>query len=252
MSVQRFFLPDDCFLAESVNFPPAVQNQLSRVLRLRAGDAVIALDSRGMQYHLRLVMNEQGAFSGEIISKEMNTAEPKVNLTLYVSLTQREKFELILQKGCETGVSAFQPFISLRSLIQCPDSTIKKYGRWEAILREAAEQCGRGRVPALHPPLGLEEALQAARERHALTLSAWEEEGQASLADALEDFNGKGSLGLFIGPEGGFDPTEVERMRAAGLRVFSLGKRILRMETAAILTPALVLYQLGDMDIRKP
>jgi len=250
MSTQRFFLPDSSFQADSVIFPDAVRNQISRVLRFREGDEVIALDSGGTQYHLRLELNAEGLFIGKTLSKEKNLAEPRIPLTLYVSLTQREKFELILQKGTEAGVCAFQPFISSRSLIQCGDSFNKKRERWEAILREAAEQCGRGRIPELLPPFKLAEALTAAGGRHALPLAAWEDETQVSLGGALADFDGKGSLGLFVGPEGGFDASEVERMRAAGLRVFSLGRRILRMETAAMLAPALVLYQLGEMDIR--
>lgn len=251
MSTQHFFLPDDCFQPNFVTFPEAVQNQISRVLRLREGEEVIVLDGRGMQYRLRLEQNAEGFFQGTILSKEENPAEPALHLTLYISLTQREKFELILQKGSEVGVAAFQPFISSRSLIQCGDSFNKKRERWESILREAAEQCGRGRIPQLLPPLSLTQAVEAAAAKHALNLAAWEDEAQASLSSALAGYDGKGTLGLFVGPEGGFDPSETGRMRAAGMRVFSLGKRILRMETAAMLAPALVLYQLGEMN-RKP
>jgi len=251
MSTQHFFLPDDCFQPNRVTFPEAVQNQIKRVLRLREGEEVIALDGRGMQYRLRLEQNAAGFFQGTILSKEENPAEPAVHLTLYISLTQREKFELILQKGSEVGVAAFQTFISSRSLIQCGDSFNKKRERWESILREAAEQCGRGRIPQLLTPLSLVEAMNAATAKHALNLAAWEDEQQFSLSGALAGFDGRGSLGLFVGPEGGFSESEAGQMRAAGMRVFSLGRRILRMETAAVLAPALVLYQLGDMD-RKP
>jgi 16S rRNA (uracil1498-N3)-methyltransferase len=250
MSTQHFFLPDDCFQPNFVTFPEAVQNQISRVLRLHEGEEVIALDGRGMQYRLRLEQNTAGFFQGTILSKEENPAEPAVHLTLYISLTQREKFELILQKGSEVGVAAFQPFISSRSLIQCGDSFNKKRERWESILREAAEQCGRGCIPQLLSPLSLAEAVEAAA-RHALNLAAWEDETQAGLGSALAGFDGQGTLGLFVGPEGGFSELEARQMRAAGMRVFSLGRRILRMETAAVLAPALVLYQLGEMD-RKP
>ncbi len=252
MSIQRFFLPDDCFQPDRVTFPEAVQNQVSRVLRLREGEEVIALDGRGMQYRLRLEQNAEELFEGKILSKEKNPAEPTVHLTLYISLTQREKFELILQKGSEVGVAAFQPFISIRSLVRDGSIFNKKHERWEAILREAAEQCGRGRVPQLLPPLSLAEAVEAAATRHALNLAAWEEEMQASLGSAMAGFDGKGTLGLFVGPEGGFDVSETGCMRAAGMRVFSLGRRILRMETAAVLAPALVLYQLGEMNPRLP
>jgi 16S rRNA (uracil1498-N3)-methyltransferase len=148
------------------------------------------------------------------------------------------------------GVGAFQPFISARSLVQDGSIFDRKRERWEAILREAAEQCERGRIPQLRPPLSLSEAVRRAVGEHALTLAAWEDEDQVSLNDALAGFKGDGSLGLFIGPEGGFDASEANSMRAAGLRVVSLGRRILRMETAAVLAPALVLYQLGEMDIR--
>ncbi len=250
MSTQRFFLPNDCFQPDRVTFPEAVQNQVGRVLRLRAGDEVIALDSTGLQYHLRLELNAEGLFIGKIKSKEKNLAEPSVQITLYISLTQREKFELILQKGTELGVAAFQPYVSSRSLIRCSDSFGKKRERWESILREAAEQCRRGRIPSLLPPLILDAAVQQAAGKHRLNLAAWEDEQQVSLSDALAGFDGRGSLGLFVGPEGGFSESEAGQMCAAGMRVFSLGRRILRMETAAMLAPALVLYQLREMDIR--
>ena len=90
--------------------------------------------------------------------------------------------------------------------------------------------------------------MQQAAKENRLNLAAWEDEQQVSLSDALAGFDGRGSLGLFVGPEGGFSVAEAGQMRAAGMRVFSLGRRILRMETAAVLAPTLVLYHLGEMN----
>ncbi len=248
MSMQRFFIPDTCFTEDNVNLPESVQNQVKRVLRLNAGDRIIVLNESAVEFEIQLVVDADGNYRGKILLRKANHAEPEVKLSLYVSLTQREKFEWILQKGTEAGVSAFCPFISRRSLVQKTAGFEKKSKRWESILREAAEQCGRGRVPALLSPLSLEKAFAHANEEHTFSLTAWVQEDQISLQEALKGYSGKGSLGLFIGPEGGFDPDEITMMRQAGLRTFSLGPRVLRMETAAIVAPALVLYQLGQMD----
>lgn len=152
-----------------------------------------------------------------------------------------------MQKGTEVGVSAFQPFISRRTLAQKPESAQKHHARWATILREAAEQSKRGRIPELFSPVNLKDAFKAAVSFD-LVLAAWEDETTQDLKAALGN-KPISSIGLFCGPEGGFDPAEVNLMRAAGVQFFSLGKRILRMETAAILAPALALYQLGEMSV---
>jgi 16S rRNA (uracil1498-N3)-methyltransferase len=247
MGIQRFFIAEKFIQDEKAALPAHVQEQMRRVLRLKDGDRVIVLDSQGMEYLLRLEQDAEGNFSGKIISTQENTAEPRTRLSLYIALTQREKFEWILQKGTETGVAVFQPLICERSLVQDNKGFGKKQARWEKILREAAEQCGRGRVPLLEPPLDLKDALSKAEKEHDLNLTAWVGEGQTGLQAALRDFSAGRSLGLFIGPEGGFSEAEIARMRLSSLRTFSLGARVLRMETAAILAPALVLYQLGEM-----
>lgn len=247
MGIQRFFIADDYIQGENVALPAHVQEQMRRVLRLKDGDRVIVLDSRGMEYLLNLEQDAEGNFNGKVLSTQENTAEPRTSLTMYIALTQREKFEWVLQKGTEIGMAVFQPFVCERSLVQDNKGFGKKQTRWEKILREAAEQCGRGRVPLLKPPLDLKNALSKAEKEHDLNLAAWVGEEQIGLQAALRDFSVGGSLGLFIGPEGGFSEAEIARMRLSGLRTFSLGARVLRMETAAMLAPALVLYQLGEM-----
>ena len=228
-----------------MDLPENIQNQLRRVLRLKAGDKVIVLNENGIEFEIQLTLDADGKYSGMILSKQANQAEPGTSITLYISLTQREKFEWILQKGTETGVSAFCPFISRRSLVQKADGSDKKRTRWESILREAAEQCGRGRVPILLPPLDLKTAIDEAAKEHDRCLAAVVDEKEVDLADALEGFPAGGKLALFIGPEGGFSDADVEMMHKFGVASFSLGPRVLRMETAAILVPALALYRLG-------
>ena len=251
MSIQRFFIPEDCIRTDEVILPQDVQHQLGRVLRMQAGEHIIVLDGRGAELLLELQGSPPHNFTAKILSKQPCQAEPRFDLHLYVALTQREKFEWILQKTTEVGVAALQPLICARSLVQERASFASKRQRWEKILREAAEQCGRGRVPRLEEPLGLEPALAHAQQNESIMLVAWEAESTKGLKQVLssrpQEEWAAHPLALFIGPEGGFETGEIERMRAAGAFTFSLGARILRMETAAILAPALLLFELGDL-----
>jgi 16S rRNA (uracil1498-N3)-methyltransferase len=158
--------------------------------------------------------------------------------------------EWILQKGTEIGISEFQPFISRRTLVQQGERAEKHQARWDAILREASEQCGRGRIPELFRPLKFTDAIKVSLASCGLVIAAWEEETVNDLKAVL-GINKPASVGLFCGPEGGFDPVEIDLMHNAGIQFFSLGNRILRMETAAMIAPALVLYELGEMAVSK-
>jgi 16S rRNA (uracil1498-N3)-methyltransferase len=163
-------------------------------------------------------------------------------------MTSRDKVELILQKGTEVGVSKFSPFISSRSLVQSTALSDKRKLRWERIIREAAEQSHRGKLPALISPMRFKECLSANFDQHDLSLIAWEGAAatEGALRESLKDFEGL-KIALFIGPEGGFSDDEIGTAKKAGCQVISLGERILRMETAALVFPAIVLYQLGEL-----
>jgi 16S rRNA (uracil1498-N3)-methyltransferase len=184
--------------------------------------------------------------TGEIVSRKLSTTEPKTKLTLLLCLTQREKFEWMLQKCTEVGVTAFVPVISSRSLVQSSREVDGKIERWQRILREAAEQSHRGIVPVLRPPMRFEEAVQSVEWQNDCRLIPWEEENSLDIRTALEN-NTAQNVTMIVGPEGGFSEGEVRIAQKAGFVSVSLGPRILRMETAAVVAAALVLYQRGDM-----
>lgn len=248
MGTHRFFIPRDCFSEEDIRLPENIQAQVRKVLRLAPGDAIDVMDGSGEIFHTRLVEKKNGELAAEIFRREWARGEPTVHVTLVAALTQREKFEWILQKGTEIGISIFQPFISSRTLIQKTGQAGKKEQRWKEILREAAEQSGRGRIPQIKPTLRLEEVLAAVSEARKPALAAWTDTSQPDLKTTLSALGGDiRYLAVITGPEGGFSPEEQDWMRAAAVQPFNLGNRVLRMETAAILAPALVLYELGEM-----
>jgi len=133
-------------------------------------------------------------------------------------------------------------------LVQKVNESEKRYSRWQGVLRESAEQSGRGCIPELRETKRFRDSVAQSIKFYELTLAAGVQENQDDLKSILGgQVNLPASIGVFTRPEGGFDPEEVEWMRANEVRMVTLGRRILRMETAAILMPALVLYQLGDL-----
>lgn len=247
--MHRFFLPAQNIHQNQVTFPGDISRQLNLVLRLKPGAVVIVLDGKGMEYQTRLLEVSSTQATGEVVSTKLSTTEPSTKLTLLLCLTQREKFEWMLQKCTEMGASTFVPVLSSRSLVQSNREVDSKLERWQRILREAAEQSHRGIIPELRSPIRFEEAIRREEWKNDCRLIPWEEEKSLDIHTVLHK-NPPKRVTLTIGPEGGFTEEEVKDAKSAGFIPVSLGPRILRMETAAIAASAIVLYELGDMNAR--
>ena len=215
-----------------------------RVLRLRPGEAVTLCDGRGTDYDCTVETVEKDAVACRVQDSHPADTEPKQRLTLYMALPKGDKMEFIVQKAVELGASEIVPYLS-KNCVSRPDKTDKKVERWRKIAVEAAKQCGRGVLPAVHPVLPVAEAIaRAAQIETALFL--YENEKKTGLRDALAGGVGK-TVSLMVGPEGGFAPEEAAAAQAAGLVSVSLGTRILRCETAPVAALAAVLYAGGNM-----
>jgi 16S rRNA (uracil1498-N3)-methyltransferase len=240
--MHRFFIPPEGFKNELILFPAESTHQIRNVLRLRVADLVIVLDNSGWEYEVVLRQMDKQQVTGEVLAKRPSANEPTVQLTLYQSLMKRDKFEWVLQKGTEIGVSHFVPLVTQRSLLQKVDIKSRKLSRWQKIITEAAEQSHRGRIPTLQTPVTLAQAL--AKHPPQPGLIAWEETKDVTLREALAAGKRPSAISLFIGPEGGFAAEEIIAAQTAALIPITLGKRILRAETAALVASALILYEL--------
>jgi 16S rRNA (uracil1498-N3)-methyltransferase len=216
---------------------------MERVLRLRVGDHVLLLDNSGREHEVELTALTAAAAQGAVLASRQGTGEPSVRLVLYQALIKGQRFDWVLEKGTELGAAGFVPVVSSRSLVRPSQESVARLERWRRVIVEAAEQSGRCRLSAISLPLPFDEACASAP---GLRILPWEGEREASLSDVLAAERPVDAVSLFIGPEGGFPPEEVELARQHGVRTVSLGRRILRAETAAIAAAALVLHELGQ------
>jgi 16S rRNA (uracil1498-N3)-methyltransferase len=247
MSVNRFFIPASSFAGEQVRLGSEQAHQVCHVLRLKAGDSIIALDNSGMEYEVTLTAVCLPETVGRITGQHPAAGEPRAELVLFQSLLAREKFEWVLQKGTEVGVAQFVPVQTDRSLLRAKVIEDSKLDRWRRIVTEAAEQSQRGRIPKISQVISFREAVDqlVGFDRRFIAAPFLE---TASLRDALQGTGRKDvSVGLMIGPEGGFTPEEMALAGEKGIVPIRLGPRVLRTETAAIVASALILYELGEM-----
>lgn len=241
--MNRFFISPDAVNGNSVAVPEEVSAQIRKVLRLKDGTTVHFLDNNGFLYVADIVYIDEKHLSAEIREKRPAEGEPEVMVSLYIGLTQREKFEWILQKCTEAGVSRIVPMVTERSLIRKPADISSKTGRWEKILKEAAEQCGRGRIPILEGAVSFEQAAAEAADADK-AIFCWEEEKQKTLREIIEpERSDLKKVDVMVGPEGGFSQEEADTAKRCGWIPVTLGKRIYRMETAAAAAVILTLYE---------
>jgi 16S rRNA (uracil1498-N3)-methyltransferase len=270
----RFFVDSGAIHGRDVLIEDGeLAHQVGTVLRLRAGQHITLLDNSGWQFVVALGAVERDRVAGTVERKELASSEPRTKLTLYVALLRPERFEWVLQKGTELGVSAFVPLICERSTIADADAlSANKLERWNRIVREAAEQSRRGKLPRLAPAVFFPAACDHAAQR-GTALLLWEGSGVPSLRSVLQNTDrgseaasGPGgehvsppgpltlsplhpfSIALFSGPEGGFSASEFETALRYDMIAVTLGPRTLRAETAPLAATSAILYEMGDLE----
>ena len=242
---RRLFVPPDRMRATPITVGGEEHHHLARVLRARPGDVVTLFDGAGGEVRARVVHVGRSetelvgdAAGGSVAGARAASAETP--LVLLTAVPRGGRMDFLVQKCCELGVSRIVPVISDRSVAR-PEPG--RRARWEKIAREAARQCGRADVPAVAAPATLEAAL-AVPELPERRLVLSPEAGARPLRALLPD---RAPTALLVGPEGGLASAEVEAARAAGFVPVSLGPRILRVETAAIVAVALATEAFGAL-----
>lgn len=212
----------------------------------RAGEIITVVDPEQTCYRARLstLVADQGlVVPFEEFSRPL---ESRVAIEVYQALPEKERFELILQKLTEVGVARVVPYVSRRSTtLEERDAGQRKSHRWPDVVARAAKQCRRAMLPELYPVVSWDEATYLANHAE-LKLMLFEGDAPWTLKEALNGAR-PDRVALLVGPEGGFAPEEVEDARGLGFLPVSIGPRILRTETAAIVGAALLQYALGDL-----
>jgi 16S rRNA (uracil1498-N3)-methyltransferase len=237
----RFYIPPERISGGRIQFTDEQRKQLRNVLRLGPGDVVRVFDGSGREFTVRLESLDGGA-AGVVFEASTPDTEPRVRLTLVQGLPKGEKLELVLQKCTEIGVSEFLIADTARSVPRISaDRFPGRLERWRSVVREAAEQSGRVRLPSVEGIVSFKQAVERVAS-YGSALIAWEEERGRALMDLLPELDPHQDVAILIGPEGGFTTEEVNLAVQAGITPVSLGRRILRTETAAIVAGALIIY----------
>ncbi|MBC3899247.1 RsmE family RNA methyltransferase [Acetobacterium malicum] len=238
--MHRFFVEPDQIAEASIVIAGEDFKHITKVLRLGKDDMIEICDGHGTDYQVALNTPGDQTVSGSIIKQYPSRGEtPELIITLFQGLPKGTKMELIIQKAVELGVFDVVPFSSQRAIAQIKDKKDKKIERWQRIAYEAAKQSKRGIIPTIRLPQTLTDIVKQVDD-YDLMILAYEDENMLTLKAALEVFKKKNEvnkplkIGVIIGPEGGFDPQEVAACKAAGVISVTLGRRILRTETAGM------------------
>ena len=219
--------------------------QHAKVLRLKNGENVLVCDGSGNECVCTVSDVSDGQISLVVSGRQASETEATVRISVYMAFSKGDKLEHVIQKATELGAYEIVAFPSTRCVSRPDDKSLKKkLERWQKIAASAAEQSGRGRIPQVYALAGYQEALTRAASADKAILF-YENEDALTLRMSLER-NSWNSVSLMTGPEGGFETAEVEKARSAGLEICTLGKRILRCETAPLCALSAVMYHAGE------
>ena len=219
---------------------------ISKVLRCRVGEELEICDNDNNEYICEITSIDKSEVQLNIIDKVDIKRESDLKIKVYQGLPKGPKMEMILQKLTEVGVDEIILVQTKRTVVKVEDKKEdKKIERWERIIYEAAKQSKRGKIPKLRGILSFKEALSD-MGKNDLNIAPYENERTKSIKQAIkgQDIN---NIGIFVGPEGGFEDTEINAIEEIGGQSVSLGPRILRTETASLVASSIVLYELSDL-----
>ena len=246
---RRFYIEPAALNGDAVELPRELAQRLARVLRLQPGAEVVLFDGSGDDVRVRIDALDERAGRATVIERAPGVPEPRTSVHLYQSIAKGERFEWLLEKATELGVARFVPLITERSVVRTPGEGAR-IDRWRRIVVEAAEQCGRACLPPVEAPQPFAKALAGAA---GILLLPYEAAGgeapdiQHALDADIDALFALGEVSIFIGPEGGFTEEEVTSAVDAGATVVTLGRRVLRSETAGLVASTLVLQATGEL-----
>ena len=219
---------------------------ISKVLRCRIGEELEVCDNNNNEYICEITNIDKNQVELNILEKVDIQRESDLKIKVYQGLPKGPKMEMILQKLTEVGVDEIILVQTKRTVVKVDDKKEdKKLERWERIIYEAAKQSKRGKIPSLRGVLTFKEALADMKEND-FNIAPYENEKTKSIKQAIKGVN-INNIGIFVGPEGGFEETEIEAIEDVGGQSVSLGPRILRTETASLVASSIVLYELSDL-----
>jgi 16S rRNA (uracil1498-N3)-methyltransferase len=246
----RFFVDKANIGEDKINIAGDDVKHIKNVLRMHEGESIQLCDSEGMDYECVIEEFQNNLIICGILSKDYSITEPKVKITLFQGMPKGDKFEHIIQKCIELGVAEIIPVMTQRTIVKFDnDKDIeKKTARYNKIALEAGKQSNRGIIPVVSKPVKIKEAIGYS-SNFDLKLIPYENEKHNRIKNVINNTSKSDytTIAVFIGPEGGFDEEEIKAAIEAGIVPVTLGKRILRTETAGPAVLAMLLFALDEI-----
>lgn len=245
--MHRFFVKPEQIRGDQITIDGEAFKHAVKAVRIRDNELFEVCDGNGYDYHCVIACREKEQLTAAIQDKRPSAGELPYRVTLFQGLPKGQKMDEIVQKNTELGISDVVPFVSAFCVakLEKPDKVAKKCGRWQRIALEAAKQSKRGKIPQVHEPVAFQRLCEIVADFD-LALLAYEHEMDRSLQTALKGQTQCRHIAVIVGSEGGFSRDEVESLEAAGAKSVSLGRRILRTETAGMALLAQINYAFGQ------
>ena len=243
--MQQFFVTADQVQENQIYIEGTDVNHMKNVLRMRPGEKLGISDGNNHHYICQVEKYEDAQAVLTILEEESVDTELPSKVYLFQGLPKGDKMELIVQKAVELGASQVVPVATRRSVVKLDEKkAAKKLQRWQQIAESAAKQAGRGYIPQVSSVLSYQEALEKAGELDVLLIPYELAEGMEEARKVVASIAQGQSVGIFIGPEGGFEKEEVDAAIRQGAKAITLGRRILRTETAGLAILSILMFHL--------
>lgn len=243
----RFFIEN--VSGDFINISGQDASHIVKSLRMKQGDSLTVCGGQGVDFICEIVGISDNSVQLKVIDKVSTDSEPSVKITLYQGYPKGDKLELIIEKSIELGVNKIVPVLMQRSVSR-PDakSAVKKHERHQKLALSAAKQCGRGIIPDVNEMISFRQ-MTAELAKHQAVIFFYECGGEP-LSAVIGKITARQitDIAIVIGPEGGFDPVEADALKESGAVTATLGKRILRTETAPLAAISAIMFATGNMD----
>ncbi len=250
--MRRFFVEKILPIEGLISITGKEAKHIANVLRMKKGDALIIMDGKGQLFESAIEKLDARAVDVKIIKSIPLSPPSPIEITFGQALIKSKNMDYLIQKTTELGIHSIHLFHSERTVIKLkPDNISRKMGRWNEIIKSSCKQCGRSAFPTIYPPIAFKDLMKKATTKSTLKLLVWEDEQKTDLKNVFKSMSPSPHILAIVGPEGGFTVNEIKLAREAGFRMVSLGKRILRSETAGVTLASIIQYEWGDLSLNK-